>query len=87
MQKSKYFLAENQEKGYQNYYEAYSLEDVKFVAQYDTNSLALDVTEVEREAIPENAPIYPAMDRDRLFVLHRTTGILRKEDVGSEVQS
>jgi hypothetical protein len=80
MPKSKYFLVEDREKGYRNYYEAYSWEDAKFVAQYDTNSLALDVTEVDRDAIPKDAPIYPAMDRDRLFVLHRTTGILRKED-------
>lgn len=79
MPKSKYFLVENPETDYRNYYEAYSWEDAKFVAQ--------DVTKVDREVIPKNAPVYPVMDRDRLFALYRTTGILRKEDIGGEVIS
>lgn len=60
----KYFLVENREANYRNWYRAESIWDAQCVAMHDSQLLAMDVTECDLESIPSDAVIYPASKRD-----------------------
>lgn len=67
----KYFLVENREANYRNWYSAESIWDAQRVAMHDSELLAMDVTECDRESIPSDAVIYPASKKDVEYVNSR----------------